>query len=73
MQKKQTIATWLGALLGLLMALALNASLAHGSDRDWGDKVKLINGGLDVTGVQGEVHAYAPPRHFPRMTGCTNQ
>ena len=35
MQDKRNLATWLGAVLGVLMALALNATFAHADDRDW--------------------------------------
>jgi len=35
MQNKRNLATWLGAVLGVLTALLLNASFAHASDRDW--------------------------------------
>ena len=32
MDKKRNIATWLGVILGTVMALALNATLAHASE-----------------------------------------
>jgi len=34
MQNKRNIATWLGVVLGHVMALALNANFAHPSDGD---------------------------------------
>ena len=35
MQNKRNLATWLGAVLGILMALALNATFAHADDNGW--------------------------------------
>lgn len=35
MQNKRNVATWLGVILGTLMALALNATFAHAADNDW--------------------------------------
>ena len=35
MQNRRNLATWLGAVLGVLTALVVNASFAHGAERDW--------------------------------------
>jgi hypothetical protein len=35
MQNKRNVATWLGAVLGVLAALVLNATFAHAAESNW--------------------------------------
>jgi len=65
MQKKRNVATWLGAVLGMLMALALNATFAHADDHGW---VKeefhktyplTANGRFSLNNINGAVHISA--------------
>lgn len=65
MQNKRNLATWLGVVLGMIMALALNATFAHAADRDW---VKeefhktyplSANGRVSLENINGAVHISA--------------
>lgn len=65
MQNKRNLATWLGAALGVVMALALNATFAHAADRD---RVKeefhktyplSANGRVSLENINGAVHISA--------------
>lgn len=69
MQNKRNLATWLGAVLGIVMALALNATLAHASDNDW---VKeefhktyplTANGRFSLQNINGPAHISAWDRN----------
>jgi len=69
MQNKRNLATWLGAVLGIVMALALNASLAHAAD---GDFVKeefhktyplAANGRFSLQNINGPAHISAWDRN----------
>lgn len=62
MQNKRNLATWLGAVLGVVMALALNATFAHAADNDW---VKeefhqtyplTANGRFALSNINGAAH-----------------
>ena len=70
MNKKQNVATWTGVILGTLMALALNATLAHASDD--GAVVKeefhqtyplAANGRVALENINGAVHITAWDRN----------
>ncbi len=65
MQNKRNLATWLGAVLGILMAMALNATFAHADNRGW---VKeefqktyplTADGRLSLNNINGAVHISA--------------
>lgn len=62
MQNKRNLATWLGVVLGVVMALALNATFAHAADRDF---VKeefhktyplTANGRFSLRNINGPAH-----------------
>ena len=62
MKKRQSVATWLGVVLGVLTALALNATLAHASDYD-GVREEFhqtyplaANGRVALENINGGVH-----------------
>jgi DUF4097 and DUF4098 domain-containing protein YvlB len=62
MQSKRNIATWLGIVFGTVMALALNATLAHASDSD-GVKEEFhqtyplsANGRVALENINGAAH-----------------
>jgi DUF4097 and DUF4098 domain-containing protein YvlB len=62
MQNKPNLATWLGTVLGVLLALALNASLAHASDsarvtEEFHHTYPLsANGRVELDNINGAVH-----------------
>ena len=65
MQNKRKLATWLGAALGVVLAVALNAALAHASENSW---VKeefhqtyplAANGAVRLENINGAVHISA--------------
>ena len=65
MQNKRNLATWLGVVLGTVMALALNATFAHATDRD-GVKEEFhktypltANGRVSLENINGAVHISA--------------
>jgi DUF4097 and DUF4098 domain-containing protein YvlB len=65
MQNKRNLATWLGVVLGIVMALALNASLAHAEDND-GVKEEFhktyplsADGRVSLNNINGPVHISA--------------
>jgi DUF4097 and DUF4098 domain-containing protein YvlB len=69
MQNKRNLATWLGAVLGIVMALALNATLAHAADNDF---VKeefhktyplTANGRFSLQNINGPAHISAWDRN----------
>jgi DUF4097 and DUF4098 domain-containing protein YvlB len=69
MQNKRNLATWLGAVLGIVMALALNATLAHAADNDF---VKeefhktyplSANGRFSLQNINGPAHISAWDRN----------
>ena len=65
MQRKRNTATWLGAILGALMALALNATLARASDEgsvkeEFHQTYPLsANGRIELENINGAVHISA--------------
>ena len=65
MQNKRNLATWLGAVLGTLMALALNASLAHAADNEFVREEfhktypLSANGRFSIENINGAVHISA--------------
>lgn len=69
MQNKRNLATWLGAVLGIVMALALNATLARAADNDF---VKeefhktyplTANGRFSLQNINGPAHISAWDRN----------
>ncbi len=63
MQNKRNIATWLGVVLGTVMALALNATLAHASDDGAAAREEFhqtypltANGRVALDNINGAVH-----------------
>ena len=73
MENKRNLATWLGAVLGILMALALNATFAHADDNGW---VKeefhqtyplTPNGQVSLNNINGAVKISAWDRNEVRV------
>jgi DUF4097 and DUF4098 domain-containing protein YvlB len=64
MERKHRFVTWTGAILGMFMALALNAALAHASDNDEGAVTEefhqtyplTANGRVELENINGSVH-----------------
>jgi DUF4097 and DUF4098 domain-containing protein YvlB len=64
MQRNNRFVTWTGAILGMFMALALNAALAHASDNDEGAVIEefhqtyplTANGRVELENINGSVH-----------------
>jgi DUF4097 and DUF4098 domain-containing protein YvlB len=69
MQNERNLATWLGAVLGVLTALALNATLAHAEDRDWVKEefhqtyALTADGRLSLKNINGAAHISAWDRN----------
>src|SRR5207248_8981743 len=65
MQSKRNVATWLGTVLGLLLALALNASFAHAEDSGWVREEfhqtypLTADGRVSLKNINGAVHISA--------------
>jgi hypothetical protein len=66
MQRTRNLATWLGAILGALLALALNASLAHASEDETSAREEFhqtyplsAQGRVEVENINGAVHISA--------------
>ena len=66
MKRNRRIANWAGAISGIFLALALNAALAHGSDRDNAVTEEFhqtyplaANGRIELSNINGAVHITA--------------
>ncbi|HEY8670607.1 MAG TPA: hypothetical protein VIL63_07205, partial [Terriglobales bacterium] len=64
MQRNHRFVTWAGAILGMFVAMALNAALAHASDNDEGAVTEefhqtyplTANGRVELENINGPVH-----------------
>lgn len=69
MQNKQNLATWLGAVLGVLTALLLSASFAHAADGDWVKEefhqtyMLPAGGRVSLSNINGPAHISAWDRN----------
>jgi len=66
MERNRRIANWAGAISGIVLALVLNAALAHGSDRENAVTEEFhqtyplaANGRIELSNINGAVHITA--------------
>ena len=80
MKTKRNTATWLGIILGTVMALALNATLAHASDEGASVREEFhqgyplsANGRVALENINGAAHISVWTRTRSRSTSSSAQ